>query len=717
MDCQLALLAQCASGFFGEAKKARQDACQPVLSSVRSVPLSRHSVQMEHPNGESLPLSADHGGANPARGAPFANVPPDLLRLITILLTGIDITCLYLCGNSALNDALGRRGGVLEFRAEVAPSTKLCFPTVLYNFAHLQVLHFSLKDTSLLNIRIGPFDVTRLPRTLQSLKLPFPDTWISFFRQLRKEGELSGHLQPYHLASLFPDLRKIKLHRNRTVRSLCDPRFLAVLPRSIERYFMASTFALTELKSLPVALQHLEFAFSKATRDWNWEHDPHLPPNLTRLSIENCPSPCILNFLPPYIRRLSLSYLPSTLKTMQTSENNWNLLPRNLEFLEISTPRVTLAMLDSLPPDLLTLRINSSFKMDILPEDLRHLPRSLTEAEVDFMMTPKRRDNPALWPDDGESPYLTNLPPGLKRIPIPVPVLVTPALLRSLPSGLESFEIAHYSWRSPTFGTEFGMDLIPILPSSLTALWIDFSQAVGAQQKMDLTLPPNLIRVSIYRAPASFVSALSALRHLKTLIANHFQSVKDRTLPTLETLTLADPVLSLSQLGILTSATTSLTQLSIERLRTIPTRDFFLTQLPSTIQVLELTHALPAPWPPSKLLTAGTFANLKQLQKLQMGSFEASLGDEHLGHFPSSLYDLAISGDSIRLTQAGIDALPKRLVRLTLPKPKKPGVTFDTRALPNLANSLLSNSDSQVNYATHDILANMDLVEHDWQPS
>jgi hypothetical protein len=338
----------------------------------------------------------------------LATCGPDVLRLITQRLDGLDIGALWLTGDANLMLMLGN-GGVRCLTIKLVSNFFWPSKSFLQTFKHLEYFSMVAPFGPLQHMHVIGVDISSLPPTLKSIDLNFaniseafpseglnddhcfntlfpqlqsfswgdwrtlnlarwePTSWSGVLSSLPLESMTSLHLHklPSDLLHLLPRcLRELKLYisslsavtlASRAMFSRIDPNdpSAAHYMTSAERYRLPPCLEILHIKLTPEELDHIMLG---------------LPETLTELNIECWPE---VQILPP---------------SSSTPDPLWGNLPKGLRrlFFEIGTwPHP-----QQLPRDLMILSGSASiaepFHFTGLPPSLTHLLASINNVTFDF---------------------------------------------------------------------------------------------------------------------------------------------------------------------------------------------------------------------------------------------------------------------------------------------------------------------------------------------
>lgn len=338
----------------------------------------------------------------------FANAPPALICSITPFIRGADVLNLWACGNTWLNETMGKHGGIklLDLDRYYTYVETARWPLFVARFPALEELR--LRIPAFVPIQSDWHSLLQdWPRSIRTLVLGFDGLFIG--------------LNTVKLSTHFPALERLTLGS----RSTPSPRFLDHLPNSLKSLSIdsldefdaleAAEFAkrlprhLTSfettcklfqvegmVKALPpglLTLRLLNIALDKSTVKL-------LPPNLAELwftvGVESHGLKMI-DKLPRSLRRLLLhgyqrkpqaldcKLLPPQLESLtvefDVKKVNLGALPRSITFLKFAGLSVPcFSDMAKLPPNLVTLRTAAvEPKKKAAAFQLSQMPRSLTD--------------------------------------------------------------------------------------------------------------------------------------------------------------------------------------------------------------------------------------------------------------------------------------------------------------------------------------------------
>lgn len=324
----------------------------------------------------------------------LVSTPMDIFSNIMSYPTGLDIICLWLCGDRFLNERLGPRGGVTRFRISTG-SPK--WPSIIMNFPHIQELMLiNPGSISFINSIPDPFE---LPPQLRSLSLSFPgaeryigqalaasSAQFQALSTLKLNSRLTKlHLQQVEPLKTLPSLTYLRLNYASFNGSLSDllPSGLIeayiyielidhldfTLPAPLQRFYVntGSFITCNEDVVFPTGLR----AFTVYSRKYRASAQliERLPRGLVDLTISSDESlERILKATPPFLTSL---FLPNHHKT--PSAEDIKLFPRSLTYVNC-IEEVTLENVEFVPPLLSEL---SGVPND--PRILEKLPKGLLE--------------------------------------------------------------------------------------------------------------------------------------------------------------------------------------------------------------------------------------------------------------------------------------------------------------------------------------------------
>lgn len=459
--------------------------------------------------------------------ASLATLPDETLANVLSCSGASDmVISLWLCGDSALNTRISRRG-CTSFDANVEEVRK--WPALLSRLPSLK--RFALR-TNHLHDEVEKFtrQLKTLPSTLEELELELPIAWMCFV-------DLEHGRPLWSIRELFPSLRVLKAVSNRSIvgsaihlspeflRSLPDslvdfhfdsplPDETDALPRNLESLRISNhghSLSVSQLSSLPPKLTSC-YGLNRDSRGLSW---PHMPRSITAgdffLSLLHKD---ISTTLPPLLKTLELNlmtrdaFLPSTLTCLSIaytsiSPTQMAWLPRSLTDLKVETvtwevgqgydhllePASRSELYALWPPSLVSLRIKDRMRSPKTP-DIAFIafPRTLTL--LNGIDIPIGCNN------------LCDLPPKLSSLKFFREGDQSAFGPLMLPSGLKTV-------KSSVPCSYLG----PWLPDGLTALYLPnalHSELINAQ------LPPTIETLVLKSIDAGFLSQLpTALTHLK----------------------------------------------------------------------------------------------------------------------------------------------------------------------------------------------------------
>lgn len=436
------------------------------------------------------------------------------------------VVSLWLCGDSALNTRLSRRG-CTSFSADVEEVRRL--PGLLAKLPSLKRVAFR---ANYVHQEVEPFlqQLRKLPSTLEELEMELPIAWELFV-------SIESGASRWNVCDLFPRLRVLKAavkHKFNNRPLELDPNFMrglpdslidlhfnvpvvdfAALPRNLEHLHIANYGYIVpskDLADLPPKLKSC-FGINLDTRGGNWSYLPPtilssefrlvlltktisstLPPLIDTLKISSAEQgvafPSNLTYLSvPWIA-LSLSdtaWLPRTLVTLKALSVDWDPAASLHKLLAQDDKSELYAVW---PPMLSTLRITSCLK-------------SLSkEPKIDYLALPRTLTRLSGIEILNGSTNLSDLPPLLTRLKFTWAKLGAFGNLM-LPSGLRQVKST-----APCYYID------PWLPSGLTALYLPKTthSLVNAAH-----LPPTIETLVLRSVDAALLSALpSALTSLSS---------------------------------------------------------------------------------------------------------------------------------------------------------------------------------------------------------
>lgn len=385
----------------------------------------------------------------------FTDFPPEVLREISLHVSGLEIALLWFCGTKSVQNKLVGVGGISKFSISSFELGKLQWPYLVRRFKSLS--DFTMIDRySNDKFRITTFMLQRVPDTLRKMVL-----------------ELRGCISAFHLAMdmdsrRFPNLRELRLVEHseqmpiETLGNVQWPIFLETLQVSCFR----SVRLPLELSMLPQSLTYLDGNFC-AINGWQ---KAVFPRNLLHLKLG-----------------VQLSQDEELLPIYTHIET---LLPQGLLSLELHFTRGysdihPVSNLSRLPPALETLGMTWKFTQNLektYHEYLLMLPTSLKTLLVSVLAF-----------EDLKLKLLPYLPPNLTNAGMLTPGNITKEMARMLPRGLERLNSARVD-----------LDAIPHLPPNCDSLVPgpgNFSLLINELESMQLkTIPINLKRVILYSA-------------------------------------------------------------------------------------------------------------------------------------------------------------------------------------------------------------------------
>lgn len=338
-------------------------------------------------------------------------LPTDALLGITELLSGRDVGCLWLLGNTRLNTRLGAGGGVKSFRLTLDSLFPAKWPSLVRHFSHLEEFTIHHIRGEILKHEWLPC-YSELSPTVRRLNFSLPSDFWAFFAALR-----SGCAFPCleELTGLYvaPDLPLNAAEAADHVRSSKSRKelhsFLSLLPTSLTSLHFSGPLELAlplPPSSWPRQLRKLTIACFIEDRE---SGDEALPIGLESLDLSTY-GPHSINRTrwPPNLQRLVLSEESGAAVTADDlarlprclTHLNWPLYQANID------ENIFLA----LPPHLTELDLHL---LRPLSEWVALLPSTLTRA-VDL---PARGENLQFPPALTSVDYLFHEPSSYKNLP------------------------------------------------------------------------------------------------------------------------------------------------------------------------------------------------------------------------------------------------------------------------------------------------------------
>jgi hypothetical protein len=372
------------------------------------------------------------------------DVAPEVLSWITEHVEAFDIGKLWSCGCKSLNWKLGKAGGVTTFTFSTTPIYRVIWPRSIVNFELLQSL------TIHNNVYHGKFpkiqpDIATIPRKLKKLRLQFDGDLDFLISSMANDPTLFQHLDELDIdASARRDF----------------PWTLLQLP-SISSIEISSVTDKISLSQLPTTLTQLRVRCKYIENPTE-----HFPSSLTVLQLDlSIPHPNLFSTLPESLQKL---YLTGDGVKTSLSEQDWTMIPRDLDSFTLETFEVPIEKLYALPNTLKKLRFNGMRTRTIEKaiEILKALPPSLEEiwgiypgvitAEIAALLP---RSSKQMLYEEMSWDAIPLLPPGMGRVR--VPATPVPSFIKSLPP-VEGVAV-------PRLTTE----LAAIFPPGMNSLTID----------------------------------------------------------------------------------------------------------------------------------------------------------------------------------------------------------------------------------------------------
>lgn len=397
--------------------------------------------------------------AIPMRSHTLADLPPELLNLVTHHIYASDLCSLFSAGDTTLNRKL-LNGGVESINCHFSTETASWRFPLLKAFKKLK--HFSVYGpTTNINL-FGLHVIDCLPRTLESMELQLPNA-LTLWIRITTSYYANPRYSEYVIGAKFPFLRSLKLlvKANPTdtetdvlgsMSSELQLAFLKGLPQSLRSLTIGGNMKPTDyLKALPRKLTRLELL----TRIDNYEC---LPKSLESLILheENAASGHMVRMLPRSLKSLKICdatnfpgsafadlprdfhHLILPLVSSGISESDLGLLPRSL--LTLSCPslfRLNNSAATLLPPTLTALRLGACPVNDAF---FAAVPKTITVLEVGTA----EELSPAL---------ATLLPPRLLELSLPQNISLSNLPSSNLPYALRAMVLAHVENHIKSSGT------------------------------------------------------------------------------------------------------------------------------------------------------------------------------------------------------------------------------------------------------------------------
>jgi hypothetical protein len=275
----------------------------------------------------------------------------DVLSLITPYMSGHSIAKLWLAGNKRMQEMLMRHGVVKSFRVTILHLQLLIWPQLISKFAYLEDVSIvqQFKDVE---ARMHGIDVHMLPKTLKSLELDINGVFLALMDGTHNPPK------PKHIGHLFPVLERIVMPRlTRSWGGEFDWQFFSGFPQSMRELVTGPGGPANERSfgSIACYIPGLQTLTCSTLPRYPVFHPPQLPPALQSLKVSNCGNYRLLRSLPTSLKHLSIEFSQDA---NDIEAENWKYLPPLLQTLSLVIPlSYDDALLESIPNTLIELSL------------------------------------------------------------------------------------------------------------------------------------------------------------------------------------------------------------------------------------------------------------------------------------------------------------------------------------------------------------------------
>jgi hypothetical protein len=462
--------------------------------------------------------------------ARLADLPPEVLNMITEHLSAYHIGNIWICGCNTMNWKLSKAGGVTSFDFSHDYFHLDLWPNLISQFEHLLSISIINYPKNALYSRFTP-NLLSLPPKMKKLHLAFAEDIKHFLDALSSNPAKFAQLEHIHCEGdeyrTSYDLTHIAkltcltcfiLNTRSISPSLDISHFVAILPRSL-REIPSTPVSWSSSIHLPpntrtVTLERREGRGQRVMIDRNRiAEEGHLlvsfPPGMTDLRIDYL-TPKMASLLPPTLTSLTLNNGPLTVEIMGfltnsvtrmctvngrlDCENSFKALPRYLGTLNVLQSQFTSEQ-----------EWNETYQTKFLCiaqiESSSWLPRTLVDLALGTLDIP-------------DSDWFINLPPYLTTLQLGVVDLPKDALLK-LPC---QQTLTHLDLRfsfSPTDGLS---SIMHTLPRAITSLnFEDGDRVSDLSDEHLLNLPPGL---TVLGCPSSPLVLGTCAPHLPRFLSS-----------------------------------------------------------------------------------------------------------------------------------------------------------------------------------------------------
>lgn len=458
----------------------------------------------------------------------------DCFGLLSELLSSVNITKLYFCGDKSLISKLEK--SVIWFNHHPGPRKQHYWPNIVSRFPRLLSFEFVVKPLAcslsdhIMHFKIAEAHYEKLPRTLTRLHLHGSNSLLSLLDPASSTAEILP------LDKIFPQLRDFKVIDSELTKfppSCWD--LLLDLPLT-KLHLKDVSVSITLMQSVWHSFEELEFTtkFEDPTAyPFGFLSDISCPSSLKQLRIYDYPAWFPMKFIPRSVDDLHL----------KVARKVFNGDRARIEAAGEDYIRLSLLNWSHLPPHLTNLEVVTFSISERLTADVaRLLPRSLVkftcylDLDENPSSTLQQLPNGLQWLNFPSMLYtsLEYLPPNLTCVNSNILGSVRDASI--IPKNLNSIANVFSGPNSQADWLLVDFDKFITLPVGLTSLWIhnflegddfDFS-------KIDFSKRSHLVHLwvedgGIIRNRSFWRSMNSSCRYIQTLKLHNF-TLRDLTL-------------------------------------------------------------------------------------------------------------------------------------------------------------------------------------------